>query len=248
MHGSTWLMWLASETFNLSCDNDNKRIIHILAPHPGSGTRVGRKTLLLKPFHVKVGNHYIYWRPSARTFSLSVVISLVQKIDGREARTRARVWFSSLSSFSRRFLICWTALSTGTLVNRAPTSYETILSEGKILNEDTTSKVLPLEPQHCHTNRGRPRTTYIDTFKGETGLDNTKEIRDATLDQSACQNIFSGWLGMISGPLCSCSLGLRIVKASWNGISKYVHNSAANISHFPAVDQRIQGWIEKRQC
>ena len=57
-------------------------------------------------------------------------------------------------------------------------------------NEDTTSNVLPLEPQHCHTNRGRPRTTYIDTFKGETGLDNTKEIRDATLDQSACQNIF----------------------------------------------------------
>ena len=45
----------------------------------------GRKTLLLKPFHVKVGNHCRYWRPSARTFSLSVVISLVQKIGGREA-------------------------------------------------------------------------------------------------------------------------------------------------------------------
>ena len=76
---------MTSETFNLSCVNDNKRIIHILAPNPGSGTRVGRKTLLLKAFHVKVGNHCGYWRPTGRAFSLSVVISLVHKIDGREA-------------------------------------------------------------------------------------------------------------------------------------------------------------------
>ena len=39
------------------------------------------------------------------------------------------------------------------------------------------------EPQHGHPNRGRPRTTYIDTIKADTGLDNTTEIRDAMLDQ-----------------------------------------------------------------
>ena len=39
------------------------------------------------------------------------------------------------------------------------------------------------EPQQGHPNRGRPRTTYIDTIKADTGLDNTKEIRDAMLNQ-----------------------------------------------------------------
>ena len=40
------------------------------------------------------------------------------------------------------------------------------------------------EPQHGHPNRGRPRTTYIDTIKADTGLDsNTKEIRDTMLNQ-----------------------------------------------------------------
>ena len=32
-------------------------------------------------------------------------------------------------------------------------------------NEETVSKVLLWEPQHGHPNRGRPRTTYIDTIK-----------------------------------------------------------------------------------
>ena len=32
-------------------------------------------------------------------------------------------------------------------------------------NEESVSKVLLWEPQHCHPNRGRPRTTYIDTIK-----------------------------------------------------------------------------------
>ena len=50
-------------------------------------------------------------------------------------------------------------------------------------NEETASKVLLLEPQKGHPNRGRPRTTYIDTIKADTGLDNTKEIRDAMLNQ-----------------------------------------------------------------
>ena len=50
-------------------------------------------------------------------------------------------------------------------------------------NEETASKVLLWEPQHGHPNRGRPRTTYIDTIKADTGLDNTKEIRDAMLNQ-----------------------------------------------------------------
>ena len=48
-------------------------------------------------------------------------------------------------------------------------------------NEETASKVLLWEPQYGHPNRGRPRTTYIDTIKADTGLDNTKEIRDAIL-------------------------------------------------------------------
>ena len=31
--------------------------------------------------------------------------------------------------------------------------------------EETVSKVLLWEPQHGHPNRGRPRTTYIDTIR-----------------------------------------------------------------------------------
>ena len=50
-------------------------------------------------------------------------------------------------------------------------------------NEETASKVLLWEPQQGHPNRGRPRTTYIDTIKADTGLDNTKEIRHAMLNQ-----------------------------------------------------------------
>ena len=50
-------------------------------------------------------------------------------------------------------------------------------------NEETASNVLFWEPQHGHPNRGRPRTTYIDTIKADSGLDDTKEIRDAMLDQ-----------------------------------------------------------------
>ena len=50
-------------------------------------------------------------------------------------------------------------------------------------NEETASKVLLWEPQQGHPNRGRPRTTYIDTIKADTGLDNTSEIRDAMLNQ-----------------------------------------------------------------
>ena len=50
-------------------------------------------------------------------------------------------------------------------------------------NEETASNVLFLEPQHGDPDRGRPRTTYIDTIKADSGLDNTKEIRDAMLDQ-----------------------------------------------------------------
>ena len=39
------------------------------------------------------------------------------------------------------------------------------------------------KPQHGHPNRSKPRTTYIDTIKADTGLDNTKEIRHAMLEQ-----------------------------------------------------------------
>ena len=39
------------------------------------------------------------------------------------------------------------------------------------------------EPQHGHPIRGILRTTYIDTIKADSGLNNTKEIRDVTLDQ-----------------------------------------------------------------
>ena len=39
------------------------------------------------------------------------------------------------------------------------------------------------EPQQGHPNRDRPWTTYIDTVKAGTGLDNTEEIRDAMLNQ-----------------------------------------------------------------
>ena len=42
-------------------------------------------------------------------------------------------------------------------------------------NEETPLKVLLREPQNGHPNQGRPRTTYIDTTKADTGLDNTEE-------------------------------------------------------------------------
>ena len=49
-------------------------------------------------------------------------------------------------------------------------------------NEETPLKELLREPQKCclraptwSPNQGRPRTTYIDTTKADTGLDNTKE-------------------------------------------------------------------------
>ena len=57
-------------------------------------------------------------------------------------------------------------------------------------NEETVSKVLLWEPQHGHPNRGRPRTTYIDTIKADTGLDNTKEIKNAMLNQVVWNEFF----------------------------------------------------------
>ena len=46
------------------------------------------------------------------------------------------------------------------------------------------------EPQHGHRDRGRPRTTYIDTIKADSGLDDTKEIRDAMLDQVVWKDFY----------------------------------------------------------
>ena len=57
-------------------------------------------------------------------------------------------------------------------------------------NEETVSKVLLWEPQHGHPNRGRPRTTYIDTIKANTGLHNTKEIKNAMLNQVVWNEFF----------------------------------------------------------
>ena len=51
-------------------------------------------------------------------------------------------------------------------------------------NEEAVLKVLLWEPQHGHPNRGRLRTTYIDTIKADSGLDNTKKIRHAMLDHA----------------------------------------------------------------
>ena len=56
-------------------------------------------------------------------------------------------------------------------------------------NEETASKVLLGNvPQKSHPNRGRPRTTYIDTIKADTGLYNTKEMRRNA--QSSCVERF----------------------------------------------------------
>ena len=46
------------------------------------------------------------------------------------------------------------------------------------------------KPQYGPPNRSKPRTTYIDTIKADTGLDNTKEIRDAMLDQVVWKDFF----------------------------------------------------------
>ena len=46
-----------------------------------------------------------------------------------------------------------------------------------------------------YQNGGRPRTTYIDTTKADTGLDNTKETRDAMLDQA----VWKDFVGMTRG-------------------------------------------------
>ena len=49
-----------------------------------------------------------------------------------------------------------------------------------------------VKPQYGPPNRSKPRsrTTYIDTIKADTGLDNTKEIRDAMLDQVVWKDFF----------------------------------------------------------
>ena len=57
-------------------------------------------------------------------------------------------------------------------------------------NEETASNVLFWEPQNGHPDRGRPRTTYIDTIKADSGLDDTKEIRDAKLDQVVWKDFY----------------------------------------------------------
>ena len=57
-------------------------------------------------------------------------------------------------------------------------------------NEETASNVLFWEPQHGHPNRGRPTTTYIDTIKADSGLDDTKELRDAMLDQVVWKDFY----------------------------------------------------------
>ena len=46
-----------------------------------------------------------------------------------------------------------------------------------------------------YQNGGRPRTTYIDTTKADTGLDNTKETRDAMFDQA----VWKDFVGMTRG-------------------------------------------------
>ena len=46
------------------------------------------------------------------------------------------------------------------------------------------------KPQYGSPNRSKPRTTYIDTIKADTGLDYTKEIRDAMLDQVVWKDFF----------------------------------------------------------
>lgn len=58
-------------------------------------------------------------------------------------------------------------------------------------NEQTASKVLLKEPQHCHQNRGRPRTTHIETIKADTGRDNSTEIKDAMLDQVVWKDVIT---------------------------------------------------------
>ena len=56
-------------------------------------------------------------------------------------------------------------------------------------NEEAASKVLLWEPQHGHSNRGRPRRTCIDTIKADAGLGNTKDMRCNARSGRSCGKI-----------------------------------------------------------
>ena len=50
--------------------------------------------------------------------------------------------------------------------------------------ELSTQKVLLWEPTHGHRGRGRPRTTFVDTLKKDTGVTSAKELEALMADRS----------------------------------------------------------------
>ncbi|CAJ1075970.1 uncharacterized protein LOC110253902 [Xyrichtys novacula] len=48
--------------------------------------------------------------------------------------------------------------------------------------ELSTQKVLLWEPKHGHRNRGRPRTSYVDTLKKDTGAKSASELASLMKD------------------------------------------------------------------
>ena len=54
--------------------------------------------------------------------------------------------------------------------------------------ELSAQKVLLWEPQHGHRGRGRPRTTYVDTLKRDTGAKSTSELATLMEDRKVWRN------------------------------------------------------------
>ena len=60
--------------------------------------------------------------------------------------------------------------------------------------ELSTQPLVLWEPKHGHRGRGRPRTTYVDQLKKETGASDTVELASMMRDRAVWRNIVKGRL------------------------------------------------------
>ena len=56
-------------------------------------------------------------------------------------------------------------------------------------NAEMASDLVLWEPTHCRPSRGRKQLTYIDTLRKDTGLQDTKDIRNVILDRNSWREV-----------------------------------------------------------
>ena len=78
-------------------------------------------------------------------------------------------------------------------------------------NEETASNVLFWEPQHGHPNRGRPRTTYIDTIKADIRTGRYKRNKRCHARSGRVERFLLGRLGIIPGLSNEASASIETV-------------------------------------